>query len=862
MRLPGWARAVLSLAPLRDLRDDIEADLAELFGDRRARYGFGYAHRRLSGDILSLWRGNLRGGTMLRDLRFGWRLIRRHPAPVAIGIGGLALAIGAVTSVFTLVDATMLRPHGMQDPSSVVRVVVPGHGSFSYWPYRTFLRLQDEASLSQVEASLFEKARLSTGAPADDVPGRWMLFVSGTYHQTFGARPALGRILQPADDVPGAMAVIVVSHHLWSTEFNADPSAIGRTVWVNGAPVTLVGVLERGFTGPISTRASVWAPLSAFDDVGMGTAFQPTSTAYVEVFARLASDATMEAARDNLDAIVKRSRSGSSHAPEGDSGSVLLRSAASPIDAEGPDGYVAIASISGVLGLVLALACANTANLLLAGAATRTREIGIRLAMGSTARRLIRQMVSESVLLGLMAGALGLLLSAWLTPILRSVVELPPDLDVSLDARVLLFATGVALICGIAAGISPARFGARGDVLSALKTHRSSRDRRTAPSRLRTSFVGFQAAASMLLLVSAALLSRTAIQAMRTEAGFDVNRLLTVSISDGRTKFDEIGYLQSALTALRGMRAVERVAVTQYIPFGFSVWRDVFTHRGHSYTLYFNRTDAEYFATAGVRLLRGRTFAAEEVADERPVAVISESVARAFFDGIDPVGQQVSRVPGEDARQIPATIIGVVADAMISRLRTEQFGAIYLPLERTRSNTPGLLVRTASPGIASRAVEDALRRIDPRVRVTTAIVGEQVDAYLAEKRMLAWLAGPTALLALVLAMLGLYGVTAFAVSHRSQEMSIRTAIGATTADLLRLLVRDGLRPVLVGLAIGLFAALVVSRLFASTLPGVSPHDPLAIGAAIVTLFSSALAAILIPARRVANTDPASVLRQA
>ena len=266
-------------------------------------------------------------------------------------------------------------------------------------------------------------------------------------------------------------------------------------------------------------------------------------------------------------------------------------------------------------------------------------------------------------------------------------------------------------------------------------------------------------------------------------------------------------------------------------------------------------------SAAGIPLLHGRGFTAEEVAEERPVAIISESVARAFFQGIDPLGQQVSRIPGEDARQVPAIIIGVVADAMTSWLRTEQFGAVYLPLERKRSNTPGLVVRTASPGIASRAIEQALRRIDPRVRVTTAIVSERVGAYRGEKRMLAWLAGPTAFLALVLAMLGLYGVTAFAVSHRLPEMSLRIAIGATSADVLRLVLRDGLRPVMIGLVIGLAAALVVGRVFASLLAGISPYDPPAIAMAIITLLASAAVAVLVPARRVAKADPATLLRQ-
>jgi predicted permease len=861
MRLPAWAQAALALVPLRDLRGDVEADLAELFGDRRVRYGRFYAHRRLAGDLASLWRGSRRGGTMIRDLRFGLRLIRRHPTPVAIAIGGLALAIGAVTSVFTLVDATMLRPHGMDDPGTVVRLNVPGHSGWAYWPYRSFVRMNTDATLSRVEASLLEKVSVSRHpSPDEEVASRWMLFVSGGYHELFGGRPALGRAIQPSDDQPGAPPVIVVSHHLWMTAFNGDASVVGSMVRVNDTAVTLVGVLAADFTGPVRTRPSIWAPLSAYDDVRMGTAFHPASGAYVEVFGRLARGATLPAAQDNLSAIIDRSKTGSEHAHEGNQPSVLLAREASPIDAEGAEGYIAIAGIFGVLALVLALACANTANLLLAGAATRMREIGIRLAMGSTTRRLIGQLLNESVLLGLMAGALGLLFSIWFTPILRSAIELAPDLEIGVDMRVLLFTIAVALICGVAAGISPARYGARGDVLSTLKSQRPSH-RAAAPSRLRTSFVGFQAGVSMLLLVSAALLTRTTLQMTRTGSGFDADRLVTVSISDGRTKFDEVSYLQSATSTLRGMPAVERVSITQYIPFGFSTWRDELAPAGRSYTLYFNRTDDDFFTTAGLRVLRGRTFTTEEIAEERPVAVISDSVARTFFPAIDPIGQPVSAVPGEDARQLPASIIGVVADAMLMRLRTEQFGAIYLPLERKRANTPGLLVRTPTPGLASRAIEDALRKIAPRVRVTTAIVAEQVEAYVGEKRMLAWLAGPTAVLALVLAVLGLYGVTAFAVSHRTPEISVRLAIGATASDVLRLLVREGLRPVVVGLAAGLAAALVVSRIFASHLSGISPYDPPAIAIAVVTLLTSAVIAVVMPARRAMRTDPATVLRQ-
>jgi putative ABC transport system permease protein len=307
---------------------------------------------------------------------------------------------------------------------------------------------------------------------------------------------------------------------------------------------------------------------------------------------------------------------------------------------------------------------------------------------------------------------------------------------------------------------------------------------------------------------------------------------------------------------------VQRVSVSQYQPFGMSVWRDRFTLAGRSYTVYMHASDPELFATMGMRLLRGRTFTAEEVDREAPVALISDSLARAFFGGDDPTGRSVSVVPSDDGQQPPATIIGVVGDTFAGRFETQQLGTIYRPISRTRSNPPNLIVRTANPHAAARAIEDALRPLDPRARLQTSIVGDRLDAYLEQKRRFAWLAGPVAMLALVLAALGVYGVTAFVVSQRTQEVSVRMAVGASSADVLRLFVRQSLRPIVIGLVLGLAAALAVSRVFASELSGISPHDPVAIGVALTVLLSVALTAVIVPARRAARTEPASVLRQA
>jgi predicted permease len=505
----------------------------------------------------------------------------------------------------------------------------------------------------------------------------------------------------------------------------------------------------------------------------------------------------------------------------------------------------------------------------MAAAVTRMREMGVRIALGATRGRLVRQVVTESLLLGLMAGGLGLLLATWIGPIFAAMVELSPDIDVAPNSRVLLFTVAVALTCGLCAGLAPARHGARGNVLLALQSQSGSRG--VVPARLRTTFVGFQAAVSMLMLVCAALLARTAILTTRADIGFDADRLLAVSLEPLRAGLNQATYVQNAIAAVREVPSVEGVSVTQYPPFGGFNNYGRFTHGDRSYDLAINRADARYFATAGVRVLHGRAFTDEEVTRDAPVALIGDSVARAIFQGNDPLGQALSVVPTRrDQRQEVITIIGVVADAMLRRPDSRSSGEMYRPLSQQSGvrftdqgfpYPPSLIVRTATLGITARAVEDALRRIDPGVRPRTSNVRDRLDSYFSSTRMIAWLSGPPALLALILAALGIYGVTAFVVSLRTGEVSVRMAMGASGADVWRLLVRDSLRPVIIGLTVGLFVALAVGRVFSRMLWGISPHDPLAIGVAATTLMAAGITAVIIPARRAARTDPANLLRQ-
>jgi putative ABC transport system permease protein len=800
-----------------------------------------------------------------QDLRFALRLFRRHPAPISIALGGLALAIGVVTAVFSIVNASMLRPYGMDDPASVAHVARSGEPAWVGWPYAQFLEMRAGTTLAAVEASVDEKVRVRGARDGDDVPNRSIRFVSGGYLEILGGRPFLGRALQPADDLPAALPVVVVSHTFWRTYLNADASLVGKSVWVNDTPVTLVGVLQPEFTGPVSAPVSMWAALAVFDDLQLGTPFTPTAApTSVEVIARLAPGTGEKALQENLSAVVTHSTVDVARPiPRAFAPAAQVYSAASPMSGPvGGDTLPILISVIGIVVLVLALACANTANLLMACAVARMREMGLRLAMGATRGRLVRQLISESVLLGVIAGAMGFVLAFWLVPLLGRLAEVGPEVNLAPDWRVLVFTLGVALVSGVGAGLSPARYGSRGQLLTALQSQSGGRGGARMPPRFRQYFVALQAAVSMLLLVCAALLVRAAVTIMSTDVGFDADRLIAVSLNVPRTGFDEPSYVNTAIEAVRQLASVQAASVTLYAPWGNTTEHARFNVGGRTYKISVNRSDAHFLRVAGLQVLRGSSFTPAQVAAEAPVALISESVARAFFPGIDPIGQALPAIPDLiDTHQNGVTIIGVVRDAMLTYVDTRAYGTIYRPLREQRDNAPSLVIRTAMPAVTTRAVEGVLRQLDPRVRVDTRPVREGLDRFISVKRRLAAVLTPVAVLALVLAGLGVYGVTTFVIGQRTEEVSVRLAIGASPRDVMRLLLTDSLRPVIAGLVVGMFLALIAGQVFARELGGVSPRDPLAIGASLIALLSCAVMAVILPARRAARTDPSALLRR-
>jgi predicted permease len=877
---PVLARWLLRLRPLGTRRAEVTADLDEVFAERTAAEGASRAARRYYRDVLSLWTWNLSGtrlaGDAVQDLSHGLRVFRRNPGAVAITVIGLSLAIAVSTSVFSLLNATLLRGTGVPDPGTAVRVMRAfKDGIATSWSYADYVTLREHARMP-VEASLGDGARFtispapgraSSGEGASDDGGERvrMSFVGEGYLRIFGVRPVHGRILQPMDDALGAPAVVVASYGFWSRRLGADPSLVGRRIWLNGVPATIVGVAPRSFTGIADQPPAFWAPFASYHVLYSGSPLTRTSAVEVNVYGRVPPGATRTQAEAELGAVAAAAATPVPGA--GLTAGVRLDPAGSRFS--GSEGAVLVLVVTFVLtlvGLVVLLACVNVANLQMASALARRREIGVRLALGAARARIIRQLVTESLALGLAAGAIALLLTVWLGPTFASIVRLPVTVDMTPDVRVYLFLWLISIAAGIGAGLAPARHGTQGDLLTPLKGDGPGAGS-GRPGRMRATLIGVQAAASLVLLVLAALLTRATISATQVDIGFDATPLVAIAPAFGGERPDAAktqAYVDLALERVRGLPNVRAASLALYSPYsGLSATREL-TRNGVHYQAYLNETLGDYFSTLGLRLVRGRAYTAEEVSARAKVVVISETLARDFWPGQDPVGQSLTPVDGSTD-----IVVGVVSDAITGRLHARSAAAVYRPLRRLEAGASGsfqvdptIVVRTGgAPEAVVPALRDTLQLLDPRVRLDITLVATGLQNEIEEPRTVAMLAGALATLALALAIVGIYGVTTFVTGQRTREIGLRIAVGASRADVMRLLLWDSLRPVAIGLAAGALVALIASRLVAAVFYGVGASDPLAFTSAIGILLVSSAAAVFIPARRAARVDPAFVLRQ-
>ena len=848
---------------------------------------------------------------MGNDIVFALRLLRRQPGLFGMAIGGLALAIGLSTAVFSFVYAVAFKDPGIRDAAAVFRLsrtegpltrLTGNSATYGNWAYSEFFEVRPAVTAMELSVAAVQYGRVRTDeVAAPRVNGR---AVTGNYFALLGGSTVLGRTLAPSDDAPGAAPVVVLGYAFWKGALGGDEAILGTTMWIDEAPYTVVGVASRSFTGPGGPASpdppAYWTALNAQQEgwarthdaeaaarrARLDTLQGDVSPAAADQRASLLAELSLPLVSWNPAVeVVGRVRPGASEAQALSEVTTALSNfhaviasgvKTSPVPIRLESGRYrnreepALASIVlGIVGLVVLLAAANVTNVLLASAAGRAREIGTRLAIGASRGRVVRQLVTESVLLGSIGGALGFLIATWVTPVLS---RLTPTFDLEPDPLVFAFVASLTLVIGVAAGLAPARYIRRGDLVSALKTDRAGGPGTIKPGRLRSTLVGVQAAASIVLLVLAALLTRSMVHASSIDLGYDPDRMLTASVSLGRSYTDARTrvYWDTALARLSQVPGIAGAALATPGPFSGQVGSRTDDGR------YLHRVLASdgYFAAMGQRVIAGRTYTIDDIRSHANVAVITQSVAREFWGSKSPLGSSLEPVWGDDdppgaknrgliAKPAGTRVIGVVSDTVLTLANVNRF-CIYLPLTDEALRGANLVVRTTQAAVSSVSpVRDVLRSIDvdPSTSVNATVVRDEVDRDLLTPKMLALLTAIVGGTALLLAIIGLFGVTSFAVGQREHEVGIRLTLGATAPQILRMLIGDSLRPVAIGLSAGLVLALLLGRVVDRTLYGVSGHDPLAIAAAIAVLLGSAAAAVIIPARRAARVDPSQMLRE-
>ena len=812
--------------------------------------------------------------TLLHDLRYALRTLAKTPAFTAVAVLTLALGIGANATIFSLVNAVFLRPPAhVVEPERLVALYTsdhsgPAHGASSYPDVQEFARATDVfagvAAFRPTFASVGEgDAALRTGIE----------LVSGDYFRVLGVPAALGRAFTAGEAGAASPPVAVASHALWR-RLGAEPGLVGSTVAINGQPVTVVGVAPAGFTGSLRGIGSdLWVPIeqSARLSVGIDDLTQRGHRGLF-VMARLTPGMSQAAAQARM-AVVARQLLASygewwtDRTGGGRRITVLAeREARVPPQVRGAAlGFAAL--LLGVVGIVLLICCANVAGLLLARGTARGREIAVRVSLGASRRRVVRQLMTESVVLAGAGAAVGLLVALWAADLVLGI-ELPVPVTVALDftpdARVLAFTAAAAVATALLFGLLPALRASRADVATVLKgdASRSFGGR----ARLQGALVAGQLAMSLLLLVGALLIVRTLRDAAAMDTGFATRNVLLASVEPPAGARDSGSVaalaLRERVASLPGVRAVTWAANA---PLGMEssnrMGVAVEGYRsapGEELEFHFNRVGPAYFATLDVPLLRGRDFSEADRPGAPPVVVVNESFARRFWPGEDALGKRLS-VTGPEGPF--AEVVGLARDGKYVSLAEAPLPFMYLPALQRPAGVV-LHVRTAGEprGLAA-AVRREVARAAPGWTVTgVRTMEEHVGESLLPERLAGGVLSLFGALALLLASVGLYGTVAYAVAQRTREIGVRVALGARTSDVMRLVLRRGVHLVVAGLAFGLPLAWGASRAIAAVLPGVRDTDPLALAGASALLALVALAATYLPARRAARVNPMVALR--
>jgi putative ABC transport system permease protein len=805
--------------------------------------------------------------TLLHDLKLAVRGFARTPAFTVIAVLTLAIGIGANSAIFSVVDGVVLRalPYPRSDELVLLEQLRPDKqpsGGIS-WP--DFVDWRKETEVFAEVAGWHGDSVVLTraGEPPTRLDG---LAVTANFFTALGVRPALGRGFAPGEDVAGKNHVAVITHAAWQKRFGGDPQVVGRTVSFDDTPYTIVGVTGRDFKFVVEAGdIDVFTAKPRAFDLQLG---ELRNARYMNALARLAPGVSLATAQGRMGALA------AAHAkayPDSNTGrDVRVTQLHERITR---DVRPALLILLGAVGFVLLIACANVANLLLARASARHRELAIRVALGAGRGRVVRQLLTESVLLAVAGGALGVLLAIWGLEALRGMLpaELGKFSGLAIDARVVAFTAAVALLTGVAFGLYPALQASRQDPGEALKEAGARATSHAGRQRARNTLVAMEIGAATLLLVGAALMLRSFDRVTSVDPGFDPDDLMTATLVLPDTRYREpekqaqlYRDLRRALAALPG---AEGVAVTTPMPFSQVGINSTFSIAGApplppgTYNVAANiAISPEYFKVMRVPLRAGRAFAdSDDLANAPPVVIVNETLARQYFEGESPIGKRL--VTGRGPRQSEAEIVGVAADIRATGLETETTPAIYAPFPQRPFALLQFAVRTRATAGLAESLQRAIATVDPGQPLgELQTMHQAMRDNLAKRRLNTVLLALFAGVAMLLALIGVYGVMSYTVTQRVPEIGIRMALGARPGDVTRMVVGQGFVLALIGVAVGLIAAFGLARLAESELYGVSPSDPVSYVVIAALLLAVAALASWLPARRAARVDPMIALR--
>jgi predicted permease len=816
-----------------------------------------------------------------QDIRYAARRLAKSYAWTALAVLALAAGIGANTAIFSLINAVLLRPPaGIEAPDQLVAFERLQDGtsydSFSYPDYRDFRdRSQSFSGLAAHVGTPLSFAGHTTERLRGDV-------VTGNYFSVLGAQPALGRLLQPEDDQNvGAHPVAVISHGFWRRAFGSDPSVVGQAIKLNGNDFTVVGVAGEGFAGTTTgVLFDVWLPMAmqpqAIPRMSAGI-LEDRSAGWIAIFGRLKAGVHLEAAQAEISTIAGQLAQGYPETNRARRAALVAGLGLTASDRAEFRSFLGL--LLAAVALLLLIACGNVTTLLMVRATSRRREIAVKLALGASRSRLVRQLLTEALMLWLLAGACGLLLARWLADLILAFQQ-PAyglrGLAIELDFKVMGFTLALSLLTGILFGLAPALQASKPDLVTSLKDGAAACG--FHKSRVQSALVAFQVGLSIVLLIGAGLAVRTMQQIVAIDRGFDTDHRLLMSLDlsiQGYNTETGCAFYEQLIKQLDATPGVVSASFAKTVPPNDWSDRMAIFYEGQEpppaalrgseeigIRTDANRIAPRYFHTLNIPLLQGRDFSEADRAGASAVGIVNQALAEKLWPSESPIGKRIAAPFINGPPRPPIEIIGLVRDTKHRTLLAAAPPILYLPVLQAYDGRTTLVIQTTGePAAMTETIRNAVARVAKDIPVfAVKSMAEQVATTLWQQRMAASLIGLFGALALALAGVGLYGVIAHSVSERTREIGIRMALGADSRAIVRLVVRQGLRLTLIGAALGVVAALALTRLMSSLLYGVSATDPTAFVVASVVLLAVAMLASYVPARRATKVDPMIALR--